>query len=737
MTPACARLSVGIALFVAACAPRVEERHDRTSGGTSSANGDGGIVTGGSPSAGSGGGSGGAPAECVTSAECPPAGPTQPCLEATCSAGVCELAPIALGTPAPPSEQHADDCKLAMCDGAGSVVQTEDNTDTPDDGNACTADGCSGGTPIFSALASGMPCGMGFCDGASSCVGCIGPADCGAGTFCSGWTCNSGTCNPAPTAAGTPLPAQTAQDCLVEQCDGSGGAIQVPDDADVPADDGVDCTQDVCSAGMPSHPPQPSDAACSQGGNVCDGAGTCVECNDAGDCYDSALACGEASCAAHVCSAVPVSASACGAVSCFPYACGGGSVACPASCTTAAECVHGFTCQAGSCVDGAGPWTRVVPDSPFLDTSISVENLVVDRTGDIVLQGVVLGGMEFGPDTIGGANYFGWLARFAGSSGLPLWATNATYRPVRPLAVDIDGANAIVEQSASSDLGTGFPLPRITKRTPDGNMIWHMPPGFQYAHSAGLIADLNGNVYARVFPLVGIDYGGGLQAGPHLAQFDSDGVFVGAVVDSTSMPRMVGLTIGYAHYGGLASSGLVGCGPMGGSPPGVFISRHSALGTCDWFKTFDGVTAVEADRDGCGRLVIVLSATGTVDLGGGPLPPIGSGDLVVGVLDESGAHLWSKRFAGTAAVAELRAGINGHILLKHNNVDFGAGPTSGFTVLDPHGVLMGTRNIPPGELVFDVHTSGDIIIASASPDFDMGAGPLITDEGVAMVRVSP
>jgi hypothetical protein len=58
------------------------------------------------------------------------------------------------------------------------------------------------------------------------------------------------------------------------------------DDADVPVD-GTTCTDDVCTNGTPSNPPVALGTVCTDpanGGQVCDAAGKCVQCNDPVDC---------------------------------------------------------------------------------------------------------------------------------------------------------------------------------------------------------------------------------------------------------------------------------------------------------------------------------------------------------------------------------------------------------------------------------------------------------------------
>jgi hypothetical protein len=150
-----------------------------------------------------------------------------------------------------------------------------------DDGNQCTADLCSSGAPVHPPVASGTACNQSAgakCDGAGSCVQCFVAADCGTDTACKTFTCNAGVCGSTNAAAGAFVANPTPGDCRSNQCDGSGNVtVNAVDDTDVPADDGSQCTLDVCSGGSPSHPPSPLGTPCTQGGGAtCSGAGACV-----------------------------------------------------------------------------------------------------------------------------------------------------------------------------------------------------------------------------------------------------------------------------------------------------------------------------------------------------------------------------------------------------------------------------------------------------------------------------
>lgn len=183
-----------------------------------------------------------------------------------------------------------------------------------DDGNACTTDACTAGQCIhtpqpgtcliagicytngtprpdfpcqvcnsaqnptaWSNAASGTSCPDGTCNGSGTCVQCVVAANCpGTDTECRTRTCTGGVCGFTFAAAGTVAGSQTAGDCQLKQCDGSGNIISIEDNADVPVD-GQECTQDVCNAGAPSNPPVIANTPCSQGGGtICNGSGSCI-----------------------------------------------------------------------------------------------------------------------------------------------------------------------------------------------------------------------------------------------------------------------------------------------------------------------------------------------------------------------------------------------------------------------------------------------------------------------------
>jgi hypothetical protein len=89
----------------------------------------------------------------------------------TCTAGVCGFAYAPQGTPL--AAQTPGDCLSRVCDGAGNPWTVNDDSDVFIDGNACTLDVCTSGTPSNPPAPAGTACsqdGGTQCDGAGHCV---------------------------------------------------------------------------------------------------------------------------------------------------------------------------------------------------------------------------------------------------------------------------------------------------------------------------------------------------------------------------------------------------------------------------------------------------------------------------------------------------------------------------------------------------------------------------------------
>lgn len=237
--------------------------------------------------------------QCLGQSDCDHLPPSSACAERTCAAGACGQSFTPGGTPV--GSQTPGDCKVTQCDGNGNVATVADAGDLPTATNCQTAT-CNGPNPVVTNLPQGTACGSsGVCDANGVCGQCNLPTDCGTDTECRVWQCINQACVPDDTPVGTPLTNQTMGDCLEVQCDGMGQAVSVP--VDDPFDDNNECTDDICVNGVPQNPNQGTTEPCSTG--FCNGGGTCVQCNNPGQCPQGDGICEVPVCAANVCSIDP------------------------------------------------------------------------------------------------------------------------------------------------------------------------------------------------------------------------------------------------------------------------------------------------------------------------------------------------------------------------------------------------------------------------------------------------
>ncbi|MBL4687713.1 MAG: hypothetical protein JKY37_24165 [Nannocystaceae bacterium] len=278
--------------------------------------------------------------ECNSPSDCTDLPIDDDCRTRTCTAGVCGQDFVDQVTEVNATRQTLGNCQLIVCDGAGDIESETDNSDVPFDGLECTQDLCTAGAPSNPPAASGEDCGgIGVCDGFGICVGCVNASDCGGSdTFCQTITCANNTCgvNNAPVGLPLPLFDQTANDCQQLVCDGGGSQIALADDADLPNSDGNDCTGESCNNGMTLFPDLDLDDPCDQdGGVVCDGDGSCVECNEAAQCSG---------------------AGQCGANACNDNVCGVDPVGLGTPCSDGLFCTQADECNgAGTCIGGGTP----------------------------------------------------------------------------------------------------------------------------------------------------------------------------------------------------------------------------------------------------------------------------------------------------------------------------------------------------------------------------------------------
>jgi hypothetical protein len=143
---------------------------------------------------------------------------TPTCVARTCPNGCCGTAFEATGVPCTEDGGH-------VCDGTGKCVACNTGTDCPKTVTLCQVAGCTTNVCNATNAAVGTPCtddGGKVCDGTGVCVACIQPSDCPAQTTtCKTSTCAQSTCGASFTAIGT-----TCKDNGGQVCDGVGSCVQ-------------------------------------------------------------------------------------------------------------------------------------------------------------------------------------------------------------------------------------------------------------------------------------------------------------------------------------------------------------------------------------------------------------------------------------------------------------------------------------------------------------------------------
>ncbi len=225
--------------------------------------------------------------ECNSPTHCPD--PDNDCQERSCIAHVCGITFSPVLTPRAAPFQTSGDCKVVVCDGAGnSAAQPEvDDTDKPVDGNLCTKDICTGGTPTNPNQPANTACGVnGACNATGQCGcandnACMAPETCGGGnpgtpSVCG---CTTKTCSALGTTCGTVTDGCFAmQSCDTGtkngketdvDCGGDAGSCDTPCALGKQCNVNSDCGSGFCADGV----------CCNV---ACDLTASCMSCNQAG-----------------------------------------------------------------------------------------------------------------------------------------------------------------------------------------------------------------------------------------------------------------------------------------------------------------------------------------------------------------------------------------------------------------------------------------------------------------------
>ncbi|MFQ5591429.1 MAG: hypothetical protein ACE5HE_09725 [Phycisphaerae bacterium] len=318
-----------------------------------------------------------------------------PCRGDVCLGGACTHPLEPSGTPC--GDPTTTECDRAdTCDGAGTCSA---NLEPP--GAACgdptttdcdLADTCDGtGSCQSNILPAGVACGdptdtdcdnPDTCDGAGVCAPNVAPAGlpCGnsVGNQCDNPdTCDgAGACNTNFVLAGTPCGNPTDSVCdNPDTCNGSGACAQNREpDGTVCTDDGNDCRDDVCIAGVCAHPNSAAGTPCGNPvGSDCDGPDTC---DGSGTCLPNLLPAG-APCADQ-------STTACT----NPDTCNGFGGCLANNAPNGTNCDDGSFCNAGAtCVDGQCAGGSVVDCDDGLACTTDSCNEALQQCDNILVAG--------------------------------------------------------------------------------------------------------------------------------------------------------------------------------------------------------------------------------------------------------------------------------------------------------------------------------------------------------------
>jgi outer membrane protein assembly factor BamB len=202
----------------------------------------------------------------------------------------------------------------------------------------------------------------------------------------------------------------------------------------------------------------------------------------------------------------------------------------------------------------------------------------------------------------------------------------------------------------------------------------------------------------------------------------------------------------------LATTTNLGCSstldvPAGG---GVALAKFNGGGACQWNELLALPSAAVLETNfqvaHDGTLVAAVVHAQAIDFGGGPLQPTGPNALALAHFDPSGSLLWAKSLGGGGATIKLGSmGLdpNGRILVTATyagSVDLGAGPLPAsddtlLAVFDTSGNLVWSKTVTVGAqgVLRAAASDGAVVIATDSPEVDLGSGQLAS---VASIRVA-
>jgi hypothetical protein len=649
------------------------------------------------------------------------------------------------------------------------------------DGNACTqtdachAGTCTGASPVLCAALDQCHT-AGTCNPASGTCSNPPAADgtgCNDGNACTQTdTCQAGACTGA-----NPKTCAALDQCHPGVCNTASGACSTPAAANGTAcNDGNPCTQtDTCQAGAckGSNPVVCTALdACHYAGSCNTTTGTCsnppadgVPCNDGNACTV-----GDA-CLAGAC------------VSGSSVACSGGQTCAPGSCApptaTWANCDVGLDPSKNG---GDLMWAQPLQTQWYSVGALS--QLALGPTGDIGL-GLLAFSIPQGPGHYGTAAY----QRLNGSGSTTM---TGSYRALMggastglgwgPLSIAWNndlliyvggtvGCSGITSPPSCPGSVVSFVRPGASGGLPCNSALISLgycvyedihetlTPTGQLTTAPPVTPDGMGGSYVHGALQSTLDLG----CGPMVPTSSSSGYVAHLDAASTCLfsralpafPAVVADASGAVVSVSSTSSVDLGCGLLAAAPGGsTFVTRLDPAGACVFGRSLAAPGLVVAlEPDGSAVLGGVVGAT-AIDLGSGPLAPLGTKDAVLGELDATGNALWNRRFGSpgvTITGANVSVSAAGNVYLQtgwSGSVDLGGGAISAaysHTVVGsyaPSGALRWSRGFPiTGNYRAGIDGCGALVLASDDPNFNPGTGKILPfgpyNVTVAVVRYAP
>lgn len=344
-------------------------------------------------------------------------------------------------------------------------------------------------------------------------------------------------------------------------------------------------------------------------------------------------------------------------------------------------------------------WSRSFGD----DETQSIERVVVDSAGNIIVVGHFRGSIDLGGGPLVSAGARDVFVAKLDPSGGHIWSRGFG-GPLdqfgRGIATDANG-NVFV---AGTFWGTAdfAGIPRtsagwedifVVKLDADGNPVWVRTFGdAETQETWDLAADYAGNVVLTGFALGNVDFGDGLRPGAGapdviVVKLDGNGQTLWSrrygdegmqfghtiTVDAQNNVIVTGEGSGAIDFG----DGAVG----GAGALDFFVVKLDSGGNVVWHRHYGDAAnqnGIFGAADRSGAVLLTGSFQGSVDFGGGVLWSAGATDAFVAKLDKDGNFLWSwsvgdaQTQAGTAIAAKSlgRAVVAGKVW---GTIDLGGG----------------------------------------------------------------